>query len=148
MRFGHEADRMVQSGIAGRKARRLQKISNALVRACMNRVDVRAGGPAFVVHRAVNRRHHDAAQEACERTAEFVGLGVNQRHGVGVVGAVGRMGIDHHVWIPSAEELVEQSGIEAVALDKVTIQIQVLTVTAKAEGLWAVLVDPTGRPAV
>nr|GEU28146.1 hypothetical protein [Tanacetum cinerariifolium] len=85
-------------------------------------------------------RQHGVAQERAQSVAELVGLGVDQRHRVRVVGAVGRVGVHHHVRVPARHQLVEQLGVQGVALDEVAIEVQVAAVAAEAELLGTVLV--------
>ncbi len=140
VRFGHEADRVVQRCVAGGEARGFQEFGDAVVGAVLYRVHVRAGGPAARIHPGVHRGQHLGAQELAQATTELVGLRVDQRHRVAVVGAVGRVGVDHHVRVPGREQFVEHARRERVALDEVAVQVEVAAVAAKAELLRPVLV--------
>jgi hypothetical protein len=114
----------------------------------LDRMHIGAGRPAAALHVLVDGRHHGLAQERPQRTAQLVGLGVDQRHGVAVVGSIGGVGVDHHVRVPGREEAVERLCRQAVALDEVAVQVEVAAIAAKAEGLGSDLVDPRAGVAV
>ena len=148
MRLGHEADGVVQRRVTGREPGRIQHVGDAVVGGVLDRVHVRAGWPAPVLHVLVDRRHHLVAQERAQRGAELVRLGVDQRHGVLVVGSVGGVGVDHHVRVPIGKETVEDLRRQAVAFHEIAVQVEVAAIGPEPEGLGPELVHARAGVAV
>ena len=133
VRLGHEADGVVQRRVPGGEARHFQRVLNAVVRDVLDRVHIRAGGPSALVHVLIDGGHHGFAQKSAQRPTQFVGLGVDQGHGVAVICTVGRVGVNHHIRAPFGEKTVEHLRGQRVAFDEIAVQVQIAPIRPKTE---------------
>ena len=148
MRFRHETDDVMQGGKTGRETRHFEEFGDAVVRAILDGIHIRAGGPAGAFHGRKDVRQHGVLQEGAQAIAQLIRLRVDQGHRVRVVGAVRRMCVDHHVRVPAGQQAVEHLRVQAVALDEIAVQVQVAAIAAETELLRAILVHARGVGAV
>ena len=142
VRLRGESEGSPQGSIPCAVARRLEEAHDPVVGRLSPAIHVGNHRHPSFGHGCVQRRRQRVSNEWPQHGSCLVWLGLDERHRVGIVRAVGRVGVDEDVGIDCMERLHKREGVAAVHLHKITVEVEVLGIASESIGLWSILVGP------
>ena len=142
-----KTDTLVQGCITRGIARQIEEAIDALV-GCAVDVDIGRHFPTSFRHSLVEVGQQAVVEIPGQGRGQLDRMAGDQRHGILVIRAIGRVVVDENIGLPFLKDLIERSGIAGITLDEIPVEVEVPGVSAKTVLYRAFLIGPAERAAI